>query len=791
MMIHRFASDRTVRSMRALVGAVVSVAFACSAAHASAERGAQELPSFVDIDMLVDDNACLNDTFGFSHTDDLVVRRASEFRFSMTLSPPFDPLTFGIYITAVNTFDGMPIGEFIVVDEVNPPPGFWSAKLISTEGSPNGVTVYIKVTIPPDASIGSYDLSVTVAEIPVGLPVTKELPLPLMVLFNPWSALDKDVHLANAAERREYVLGSKGELYYGSVKWKTGALTSGKRDWDYGPFEDITLKVTNRQLQGLSGADRKSAAKVARRLTEKVAAKVDAIGPPAPHKGILLGNWSGPFTAANKPTRWTNSAEIFKAYNASGGLPVQYGQCWVFAGLLTSMSRCVGIPARPTTMYNVGWEKAVKTADTIDCIFNAANGKLIPSASDSWWTSFHVWSEARIRNDAAEPTWQACDPTYNTFVAYPAFGPVPLATIKAKTGGSYDANFFTTSVDGDMNEWERDLTVVPPTDVLDATLPETIGWFALTKKVGAAGSVDVTANYKVPEAVPLPPPDGGSSTLEVLYPEAVQAGATASWTTLVTNIESLPRLLTVARQLVVVADNGDEVSELFDQQTTMSFKPGETNSFPISIDAATYASWTGIATNLELRVRVLDVEAGATIGRERASITIMPPVLALSIATDGAPRAGATGTVGATLVNPLPVALEDARVRLVADQWTLIDGASTYEVALGTVAPGGSIFVTAPALFLREGDRLIGATMISTQLASASAVATTTIVGIGGPCPADLDGNGIVDGADLAIVLGHWGDTCACGCSLGDVDADGIVDGVDLSIVLGSWGFCP
>jgi len=57
----------------------------------------------------------------------------------------------------------------------------------------------------------------------------------------------------------------------------------------------------------------------------------------------------------------------------------------------------------------------------------------------------------------------------------------------------------------------------------------------------------------------------------------------------------------------------------------------------------------------------------------------------------------------------------------------------------------------------------------------------------GVPAPGDLDGNGIVDGADLSILLGSWGicppqETCPA-----DIDRDGVVDGADLSILLGDW----
>ncbi|HMN95676.1 MAG TPA: M12 family metallo-peptidase [Phycisphaerales bacterium] len=50
---------------------------------------------------------------------------------------------------------------------------------------------------------------------------------------------------------------------------------------------------------------------------------------------------------------------------------------------------------------------------------------------------------------------------------------------------------------------------------------------------------------------------------------------------------------------------------------------------------------------------------------------------------------------------------------------------------------------------------------------------------------ADLDGNGIVDGADLGLLLGAWGTQGAGGA---DLDGSGTVDGADLGLLLGAWG---
>lgn len=55
------------------------------------------------------------------------------------------------------------------------------------------------------------------------------------------------------------------------------------------------------------------------------------------------------------------------------------------------------------------------------------------------------------------------------------------------------------------------------------------------------------------------------------------------------------------------------------------------------------------------------------------------------------------------------------------------------------------------------------------------------------PCAADLNGDGQVDGADLAILLGDWGPAKS---SPADFNDDQQVNGADLAILLGEWGPC-
>ena len=50
------------------------------------------------------------------------------------------------------------------------------------------------------------------------------------------------------------------------------------------------------------------------------------------------------------------------------------------------------------------------------------------------------------------------------------------------------------------------------------------------------------------------------------------------------------------------------------------------------------------------------------------------------------------------------------------------------------------------------------------------------------PNPADLNGDGQVNGVDLTQLLGCWGTACA------DIDGDGVTGGSDLTALLAAWG---
>ncbi len=92
--------------------------------------------------------------------------------------------------------------------------------------------------------------------------------------------------------------------------------------------------------------------------------------------------------------------------------------------------------------------------------------------------------------------------------------------------------------------------------------------------------------------------------------------------------------------------------------------------------------------------------------------------------------------------------------------------------AVADVGPGRYWLVIAPWAF--------------TDSAACGARYTASVFLLGG-CTPDLDGDGLINAADLAILLSAWGDNPGAPADLND---DGVVDAADLALLLAEWGEC-
>lgn len=114
----------------------------------------------------------------------------------------------------------------------------------------------------------------------------------------------------------------------------------------------------------------------------------------------------------------------------------------------------------------------------------------------------------------------------------------------------------------------------------------------------------------------------------------------------------------------------------------------------------------------------------------------------------------------------------------------LWDGTTTY--ALADLLPPASEWdldmnTSSSALGISEDGVIVG-TGVFQGLTRAYA-----LIPVDTACTGDLNGDDIVDGADLAVLLGSWGPARG---SVADLNEDGDVNGADLAIMLGAWGDC-
>lgn len=134
---------------------------------------------------------------------------------------------------------------------------------------------------------------------------------------------------------------------------------------------------------------------------------------------VLWGRWDGKAIDGNvSGGRWDAEGDGREPWSWSGASAIlrtsaraRYGQCWVFAGTLTSLARSVGIPSRVVTNLNSAHESGDPSLEFEGAYRPARPGDLhlpfgsAPNKSPSSVWNFHVWVESMLVD-----TWNAVDP---------------------------------------------------------------------------------------------------------------------------------------------------------------------------------------------------------------------------------------------------------------------------------------------------------------------------------------------------------------------------------------------
>ncbi|XP_010137307.1 PREDICTED: protein-glutamine gamma-glutamyltransferase 4, partial [Buceros rhinoceros silvestris] len=430
------------------------------------------------VDFLKSQNGPQHHTDGFN-IKNLVVRRGQPFLIQLSFSRELtasDKLSLRFGISEKSMRDRSTLLALNPRREQEL--GGWQISLVKN----NGTECLLSVTSSPGAPVGKYTLNVK-----VGTSTYKPEDSEVYLLFNPWCQ-DDVVFLDDEAKRKEYVLNDTGCIYTGS------AYSIYSRPWNFGQFEEFILDACMYLLEKsqMKLGDRRDPVVVSRAMSGLVNANDDS--------GVLLGNWSGNYSNGTSPLDWIGSVAILQQYYKTKK-PVCYGQCWVFAGVLCTVMRCLGIPARCTSNFNSAHDTDENLQ--VDIYLNEQGEKLNSMSLDSVW-NFHVWNDVWMKRTdmlAGFSGWQAIDATpQERSQGIFQCGPSPLNAVRQ--GDVYlpfDSKFVFAEVNADKVYW-----LVKKVDGRDeffrlSTETQGIGVNISTKAVGENERRDITSEYKYPE----------------------------------------------------------------------------------------------------------------------------------------------------------------------------------------------------------------------------------------------------------------------------------------------------
>ncbi|XP_041095383.1 protein-glutamine gamma-glutamyltransferase 2-like [Polyodon spathula] len=415
----------------------------------------------------------------------LILRRGQPFTITLNLLRGSQPEVDEVQLVAETGPSPSEASGTRAVFRVSGPPvkRSWSAAVQNSSSS----SVTLSVTSPANASIGKYSLKIQAAK---GTPQTSALG-EFILLFNPWCA-DDSVHMQKDNEKQEYVMNEQGLLYRGCAE------SFSPSGWNFGQFEedivDICLKLLDvspgySKNPGLDCSRRNDPVYVSRVVSAMVNCNDD--------RGILLGRWSNDFPGGTPPTRWTGSVEILRKWSLNGCQPVKYGQCWVYAAVMCSVMRCLGIPTRVITNFESAHDTDRNL--TIDEYYSVS-GQELKLSGDSIW-NFHVWVEswmARLDLPAGYDGWQVLDPTpQEKSEGVYCCGPAPVkAILEGDTDIKHDVPFVFAEVNADKVRW---IVGSDGSKQKSSSNTRQVGSNISTKAVGTNAREDVTHLYKYPE----------------------------------------------------------------------------------------------------------------------------------------------------------------------------------------------------------------------------------------------------------------------------------------------------
>ncbi|KZC05406.1 PREDICTED: hemocyte protein-glutamine gamma-glutamyltransferase-like [Dufourea novaeangliae] len=322
----------------------------------------------------------------------------------------------------------------------------WGVRMIGVSGE----DLSVEVRSPIDSPVGVWQLNVETTTLGRKKPPnTYNYENDIYLLFNPWLKEDL-VFMEDEQLLDEYVLTDVGKIWVGPWGSSRG------REWVFGQFDASVLPACQLLLErsGIKAVSRGDPVKMCRAISRITNSNDD--------KGVITGRWDGQYEDGTAPASWTGSVPILEQFLETGE-SVNYGQCWVFAGTVTTICRALGIPSR--VVSNLVSAHDANASLSVDRYYDKDNEELEYDPNniegeDSIW-NYHVWNDvwmARPDLPKGYGGWQAIDSTpQEPSEGVYQCGPASVEAIRqGGVGYNYDVTFMVASVNADLMRWKED-----------------------------------------------------------------------------------------------------------------------------------------------------------------------------------------------------------------------------------------------------------------------------------------------------------------------------------------------
>ncbi|KAA0704901.1 Coagulation factor XIII A chain [Triplophysa tibetana] len=664
--------------------------------------------SVLSVDMRVTENKAEHITDKYKNTN-LIVRRNKEFtiiiKFDRDFNKEQDNVVMEFLIGSKpdenkDTYITISIGK--EKRDVS-----WKSRVINIQGK----DVTVGITPDPSCIVGRFR-SFTVVVSDLGKQRTPRNPdTDVYVLFNPWDSADQ-VYMQKEEDRQEYVLNDVGVIFIGDFSEVSS------RPWNYGQFEqgilDACLLILDAAKVPL--VYRGNATEVIRQASALLNAQDD--------NGVLIGNWSGEYSEGTSPTAWTGSTEILLKYAKEGATPVAFAQCWVFAGVLNTFLRCLGLPARVITNYASAHDNTgnLKTDIILD-----EDGKMDKERTrDSIW-NYHCWNEVYMkRTDLPEKFWgwQVVDATpQETSDGLYRCGPTSVSAVKeGELSYPFDARFVFAELNSDVIYHKADKTGKTKIIYVDTAY---VGKLTVTKRCNSNEYEDITSTYKYPEGSlkereTMQMAERRGVSIGNYFPlteagvdmevqaDVVKMGEDLKLNIKIKNQTTEKCTMSIILTGCVVFYTGVTSSVFKSENKDVTVEPSQTETLQISVQAVEYMRDLVEQSNLLFVVYGHIEELNQSLSSMKV-VTLLPP--ALSIQITGTPQVGKELMVSVEFLNPYNFILKDVQLRL--------DGPGLIRTKLKKyrqIFPGGSIKFKESIIPLISGKKTLIAVLDCAEL---------------------------------------------------------------------------